>query len=555
VPGHRRSERRRAITSALVGALLATLLLPAAALAADPSSEPSAGPSAQVLATETPDTNSPSPVPSDPTDEPSATPTASPEPSPSVSAGETDDPSESPDPTGSPEPRPSDEPSPTATPGEPTPLPSGPSPSATRSPRPQTVAPQAEGDVTTLSGYRYANTTAPVYSERDTSSEVVTTLAAGTRVTVTQSVVEGGETWIGLSAPAAGHVEEEVLSATSAPVAISETRFSKQYSGTYTQIGGAWVRTVRPGTYVKASAKAFDSQGRQWINVSFVSSGVTYRGWMPYWHTTTTPVSVSGRWALVRATSLYRYPYLESPRLKSLANGAQVSRHVKVTDTSNVGWTKALSGSAWGWVLTSYLTPPFKQFIWNRSNPVTQQYTNYWCVPASVQTELNIGLNGYSTSRSFQQSAYTYGRAHMGYSVAGRGLDPESWELSLSYFDTRIGNRNVDYRDDTFSTYTSAIKWGAIQMRKTGLPVGLLVYYGGHAWTMIGFTATADPLKTMAFKVTGVYVAAPFRAWTDPPPGTYYTFAQFGKKMTPYYEQSRWTHWNGRYTIVLPISG
>jgi len=407
-----------------------------------------------------------------------------------------------------------------------------------------------------LSGFRYTTVTTPVHEDPDARSSVVTTLAENTRVTVTQAVEQGSDTWVALSAPAEGHVDGDALAMTSAPTPISVTRFAKQWSAVLREINGSKVKNVPAGTYVSASAEAYDHLNQKWIDVSFVYSGVTYRGWMPWSHTTTTPVRVSGVWTLIRDTTLYRYPYLQAPKLKSLANGSQLSRHVKVVDTSNVGWTKVLvSGTTWGWVLTAYLTPPFKQFIWNRKNPVTQQYTNYWCVPASVQTELNIGLNGYSTSRSFQQAVYTYGRAHMQYKVSGLGLDPESWELSLSYFDTRVGNSHVDYRDDTFYTYTTAIKWGAIQMRKTGLPVGLLVYYGGHAWTMIGFTATADPLKTMAFKVTGVYVAAPFRAWTDPPPGTYYTFSQFGKKMTPYYEQSRWTHWNGRYTIVLPISG
>ena len=64
------------------------------------------------------------------------------------------------------------------------------------------------------------------------------------------------------------------------------------------------------------------------------------------------------------------------------------------------------------------------------------------------------------------------------------------------------------------------------RMRSTGYPIGLLVYHGGHAWTMIGFTATADPALTPHYQVTGVYVAAPFVAWTDPRPGTYYTTSQ-----------------------------
>ena len=45
---------------------------------------------------------------------------------------------------------------------------------------------------------------------------------------------------------------------------------------------------------------------------------------------------------------------------------------------------------------------------------------------------------------------------------------------------------------------------------------------------------------------------APFRAWTDPPPGTYYSAAAFAAKSTKYYEPERWTRWNGTYVLVRP---
>jgi hypothetical protein len=280
------------------------------------------------------------------------------------------------------------------------------------------------------------------------------------------------------------------------------------------------------------------------------SAGTLYRGYQLWTETTTVPVAVGGSWATTRATSLYPYA-MATTAVASLANGAVVGRRFRVTDTSNVGWTNVKVGTKYGWVRSDYLTPPYRQFVWNRSNPNVQQYTNYWCVPASVQSELNMTLNRYSTSYSYQQSIYNVGRNNLGYWVGGLGLDPQAWRVTLEYFDSPAA---LDYVDATYSSYTSALTAGVLQMRKTGRPVGLLVYSGTHAWTMVGYTATADPLKSSGFKVTGVYVAAPFVAWTDPPAGTYYSASAFSKKMTPYWEPVRWTRWNGKWTIVLPLN-
>ena len=560
MPGNRRSECRRATTSALVGALVAILLLPTAVLGVDPASpDTSPEPMAQTLPTEVPESASPSPLVDEPSSEPSDTPTDSPEPTASESSEATDPPtSPSPDPTESASASPSDPATPTPTTPEPStsePTEQSPTPTGSTS-GPQTVRPLAEGDVTPLNGYRYTETTAAVHSHRDRSSSVVTTLAANTRVSVTEAVVQGGETWVETSAPAAGFVDGSLLSETSAPQPLSGMRRANVSTTLRSAMDPAApvVVSIGTGAYVDAESTAYDSAGRRWLLAHDTIGSRTYRGYMLWSKTTTIRAALSGTWTVLRSTSMNRYA-LSGTAVKTIGAGTLAQRHWSVKDTGNVSWTYATVGSTSGWILSGYLTPPFKQYLWNRKNPVTQQYTNYWCVPASVQTELNIGLNGYSTSYWFQSKAYTYGRAHMGYTVSGRGLDPQSWQLSLSYFDYMFSSRQVDYVDATYSSCSGAIRAGVVQMRKTGLPVGLLVYYGGHAWTMIGYTATADPLKTSAWKLTGIYVAAPFRAWTDPPAGTFYTTTAFRQKMTPYYEASRWTRWNGLYTIVLPVAG
>jgi hypothetical protein len=549
---------------------MAILLLPAGALAADPTgSDPSAA-----TALETP-TAEPSPAPTSggerslaPEATPDPTASLTPEPTPDSSAPGTATPtagstaSGSPDdegtaPPGStdsvaPSPELSSEPSPErVTSPDPTDAPGASQLSSTpptHNSGPLTLSTSSESS-TSLNGYRYTIREAALYRDRDTSSPQLLWLEADTQLSVSESAVHSGREWItGTFNGTEGYIPASELSMTSAPKSFSVTRYTRQWSNLHSAILGSATATVPAATVVATHSAALDYLGRRWVYVSFTKSGVTRRGYQPWWHTTTLPVSAGGTWTAIRATALYMYPYSQSPVARSVAEGTLISRRATVTDTDTVRWTRGVIGSSTGWIRSADLAPPFKQFVWNRRYPVTQQYTNYYCVPASVQTELNIGLRRSSTSNSYQKTIYTYGRKNLGYWTGGVGLDPQAWERALSYFSTDA----VDYVDATYGSYYAAIKAGALQMRRTGLPVGLLVYYGNHAWTMIGYTATADPLRTSAFRVTGVYVAAPFVRWTDPPAGTYLNYSQFARKMTPYIEQVRWTRWNGLYTIVLP---
>jgi hypothetical protein len=54
-----------------------------------------------------------------------------------------------------------------------------------------------------------------------------------------------------------------------------------------------------------------------------------------------------------------------------------------------------------------------------------------------------------------------------------------------------------------------ALLLAARSMRKTGRPVGLLVWRGRHAWVMSGFEATADPRHFDDFAVNRVRVHDP----------------------------------------------
>jgi hypothetical protein len=475
-------------------ALLLVTALPGAALAA----EPSAGPASVEPATPPPDP--------EPTPEPTATPSATPEPTVEPTAAPT------PEPTASPEP--------------------------------------AGPNTTPISGYRYTTEAAPLRAEPDGDGAVVASLPENAQVQVSGRLEDDGVAWVtGTYQGASGYVEESSLSTTSAPQALVADRYTKMKTTLRQGMsdGATIVKYNYPGQAVRSSSVALDEYGRKWGRVSLTLNGTTYHGYQLWDTTTTVPVAVSGTWTVFRDTHLYTYAYA-GPTLRVLRDGDRVTRLAHVTATMGSRWTRVRVGTTTGWVRSTLITGPYRQYIWKTRNPVTQQYTNYWCVPASVQTELNMALDRKSTSYSYQQTVYHYGRANLGYRLQALGLDPQAWARSLTYF----SNERTPYWDATYTSYDRALRAGVSSMRRTGQPVGLLVYHGGHAWTMIGYTATADPRRTDKYQVTGVYVAAPFVAWTDPRPGTYYTTASFRYKMTTYWEPERWTRWNGYYTIILP---
>src|SRR5207342_3972658 len=103
-----------------------------------------------------------------------------------------------------------------------------------------------------------------------------------------------------------------------------------------------------------------------------------------------------------------------------------------------------------------------------------------------------------------QQAYYTYMRNHNRYDIPARdGVDPGGWAAGLRHFvDAR-------YRRVASDSFSSALRSAVTSLRKTGLPVGITVSHGNHAWVLTGFTATADPAKTSRFTVTSVRVVGP----------------------------------------------
>jgi hypothetical protein len=181
------------------------------------------------------------------------------------------------------------------------------------------------------------------------------------------------------------------------------------------------------------------------------------------------------------------------------------------------------------------------------------------CVGASMQMMLNIiePENDHSAATQLRLQVLARrlspprpdGSVRQGASVIG-------WTAGLN----RLGAG--PYRLDGTRHLQSALRHAATAMRKTGRPVGLLMWQGRHAWVLTGFLATADPATTDDFRVTHAIVMDPLyphgsSVWgPSPEPGELLTVAELGeqfRRRRKGYHSFRWlAGYEGMYVTVLP---
>ncbi len=179
-----------------------------------------------------------------------------------------------------------------------------------------------------------------------------------------------------------------------------------------------------------------------------------------------------------------------------------------------------------------------------RSTAMVRQYTNYWCVPATVQSMANL-VRGTSI-RSYSRQAYIYKltRLHNRYRYATRGNDPQGWAWSLRYFSGR------NYQARAYTDKTVAINAIAASIAKTRHPVGVTVRAGTHAWVVLGYKQTFDRDEPSKKTLLGLYVSGPLGTTADRWPYKYLTVAQFREVFTRYHEWQRRVPWEGRWVVI-----
>src|SRR6476469_558935 len=186
------------------------------------------------------------------------------------------------------------------------------------------------------------------------------------------------------------------------------------------------------------------------------------------------------------------------------------------------------------------------------------------CVGASMQMMLNIIRTSDDRSARTQLRLQNTARELSGTRSDGqqrKGASVRGWSAGLN----QLGAG--PYRLVGTATLDEALRLAAASIRQTNRPVGLLVWRGRHAWVMSGFTATADPLTTPSFTVTGVNVHDPLypygsSVWgRSPRPGELLTPSEVGRQFKP--RRSRgsaalwaaldpWSTLRGKYVLVLP---
>jgi putative peptidoglycan lipid II flippase len=133
-----------------------------------------------------------------------------------------------------------------------------------------------------------------------------------------------------------------------------------------------------------------------------------------------------------------------------------------------------------------------------REGDFVSEFNNLWCVPAAMQTSMNMMSAEPDISHDTQAKLFDLA-VSIGGSQSG-GADPEGWAAGLA----SLGYGN--YQVGAKLKMVDAIHTVAKQIRITQRPAGLLVWRGWHSWVVSGFTATADPATTDKFTVLSVRI-------------------------------------------------
>jgi hypothetical protein len=180
-----------------------------------------------------------------------------------------------------------------------------------------------------------------------------------------------------------------------------------------------------------------------------------------------------------------------------------------------------------------------------RSSAMVRQYTNYWCVPATVQSMANLVLGTSNRTYSRQSYIYKLTRQHNRYRYRTKGNDPQGWGWSLRYF-----TRGRPYYPRAYSNKDAAINSIASTIARTRHPVGVTVYGGTHAWVVLGYRQTYDRSEPSKKTLLGLYVSGPLGTTRDKWPYKYMTVAQFREVFTRYHEWQRRVIWEGKWVVL-----
>jgi hypothetical protein len=198
---------------------------------------------------------------------------------------------------------------------------------------------------------------------------------------------------------------------------------------------------------------------------------------------------------------------------------------------------------------------PFQMDLYRRGAMVSEMLP-WWCMPAAMQTMMNIMRPGrMDRSRATQLRLYRLARSLSTDRLDGKGAEPIGWATGL----TRLGYGR--YVVSVQRTRYDAIRAAAKALRMTGRPVGIIAWRGAHSWVMSGFRATADPGSSDRYKVSAVAIEDVWyprisSIWgASTPPDTWIPVERLPQDYLPYRRPGvRYPGLDGRLLLVLPVA-
>jgi len=180
------------------------------------------------------------------------------------------------------------------------------------------------------------------------------------------------------------------------------------------------------------------------------------------------------------------------------------------------------------------------------------EFVDTWCVPAAMQTSMNIMSvvpdATRDTQAKLQDLAFSLGGGYYG------GADPNGWAKGLASLG--YGNYQVGAKPKIADALHVVVK----QIRLTGRPAGLLVWKGWHSWVVSGFTATADPAQTDTFTIISVRIEDVWyprvsKLWPKSrPPDANVPVGALGTDYVPWHQAKIYSGREGNYVYVIPVA-
>lgn len=140
-----------------------------------------------------------------------------------------------------------------------------------------------------------------------------------------------------------------------------------------------------------------------------------------------------------------------------------------------------------------------------REGTFVSQIDREHCLPAAFQIMLDLIGPTLDRSQAAQEwlLALTMARNTPSDSRDG-GPGPLAWAATLR----ELGAG--DYRVVVFDTLADALRAAVLALEDTGRPVGIMAWWGAHAWVLTGFEASGDPAADPSAVVTGYRIVDPF---------------------------------------------